>query len=76
MAFSVGIIFKHGHEPARFEAKKLAKWFEKKGIEAYAEEMTPVQSGVGEEKAVSSIPTTINWVVVLGMGPFSGLPEG
>ena len=44
----------------------MAQWFRKRGIEACAEEMTPVQSGVGGEKAISSIPTTINWVVVLG----------
>ena len=63
---SVGIIYKHDHEPARNEAEKLSRWFEKKGITCFLEEMeaeeTPDRSG---EKA-TTIPNTVNWLVVLG----------
>ena len=55
---SVGIIYKHRHEPARLEANKLEKWFKKRGIEAFSEEV--------ESKKSSVIPRNVDWVVVLG----------
>jgi len=55
---SVGIIYKHQHEPARLEAGKLESWFRKKGIEVFSEEM--------ETEGASLIPDSVNWVVVLG----------
>ena len=63
---SVGIIYKHRHEPARKEAKKLENWFKKKGIKVFLEEMKTKGSlnGYCEESKV--IPKTVDWVVVLG----------
>ncbi|UCF85839.1 MAG: NAD(+)/NADH kinase, partial [Desulfobacteraceae bacterium] len=63
---SVGIIYKHHHEPARKEAKKLEKWFKQKGIKVFLEEMKTKGSldGYCEESMV--IPKTVDWVVVLG----------
>lgn len=55
---SVGIIYKHRHEPARLEANKLEEWFKKRGIEAFSEEV--------ESKKSSVIPRSVDWVVVLG----------
>lgn len=55
---SVGIIYKHQHEPARLEAGKLETWFKQKGIEVFSEEM--------EAGEASIIPDSVDWVVVLG----------
>lgn len=55
---SVGIIYKHQHEPARFEAKRLEAWFSNRGIAVFSEEMTAETS--------SLIPDNVDWVVVLG----------
>jgi NAD+ kinase len=63
---SVGIIYKHHHEPARIEAEKLKDWFKQKGIKVFSEEMKTKGSldGFCEESMV--IPKTVDWVVVLG----------
>ncbi len=63
---SVGIIYKHHHEPAKIEAEKLKDWFRQKGIEVFSEEMNTKGSldGCCEESMV--IPKTVDWVVVLG----------
>ena len=63
---SVGIIYKHHHEPARIEAEKLKDWFKQKGIKVFSEEMKTKGSldGCSEESMV--IPKTVDWVVVLG----------
>ena len=63
---SVGIIYKHRHEPARKEAKNLENWFKQKGIKVFLEEMKTKGSlnGYCEESKV--IPKTVDWVVVLG----------
>ena len=63
---SVGIIYKHRHEPARKEAKKLENWFKQKGVKVFLEEMKTKGSldGYCEESMV--IPKTVDWVVVLG----------
>ncbi len=65
-AQSVGIIYKHSHEPARSEAEKLGNWFRKKGIEVFSEEMEAEESIVESRQKTSIVPNTVNWVVVLG----------
>ncbi len=55
---SVGVIYKHQHEPARLEAKRLGAWFSNRGIAVFSEEMTA--------KTASLIPDNVDWVVVLG----------
>ncbi len=55
---SVGIIYKHQHEPARLEAKRLETWFINRGIAVFSKEMTAENS--------SLIPDNVDWVVVLG----------
>ncbi|OPX35309.1 MAG: NAD(+) kinase [Desulfobacteraceae bacterium 4484_190.1] len=63
---SVGIIYKHNHEPARSEAEKLGKWFRKRGAEVFLEEMEA--EGSLEKCNLQSliIPKSVNLVVVLG----------
>ncbi|MBW1782902.1 MAG: NAD(+)/NADH kinase [Deltaproteobacteria bacterium] len=63
---SVGIIYKHDHEPAKKEAEKLTAWFTKKGIQVISEEMDAKGSANGTFKESSNIPKHVNWVVVLG----------
>jgi len=62
----VGIIFKHGFEPARIEAEKLEKWLRDKGISVYSEEMLPKGKISGCNGNTPSIPDNLKWVVVLG----------
>lgn len=38
---SLGIVYKHNYEPARFEAIKLQEWLESRGVMVYSEEMSP-----------------------------------
>ncbi|MFH1294121.1 MAG: NAD(+)/NADH kinase [Pseudomonadota bacterium] len=63
---SVGIIYKHHHEPARIEAEKLKDWFKQKSIKVFSEEMKTkgCLDGCCDESMV--IPKTVDWVVVLG----------
>jgi len=63
---SVGIIYKHHHEPAKSEAKKLEDWFKKKGIKVFSEEMKTAESLHKGLEESSDIPKTVDWVVVLG----------
>lgn len=63
---SVGIIFKHHHDPARKEAEKLGDWFRKRGITVHSEEMGAEESLDNLGKKASAIPDTVTWVVVLG----------
>ncbi len=65
-AQSVGIIYKHSHEPARAEAEKLEDWFKLKGIEVFSEEMAAEESVDKSQEMASAIPNSVNWVVVLG----------
>ncbi len=55
---SVGIIYKHQHEPARLEAERLEAWFSNRDIAVFSEEMTA--------ETASLIPDNVDWVVVLG----------
>ena len=63
---SVGIIYKHHHEPARIEAEKLKDWFKQKGIKVFSEEMKTKGSLDGCRKESMVIPKAVDWVVVLG----------
>ena len=65
-AASVGIIYKHDHEIARSEAKKLENWFKEKGILAFSEEMETKESQYHGSEKFSIIPNTVDWAVVLG----------
>ena len=63
---SIGIIFKHGSEPARRESERLKGWLEDRGITVYSEEMG---SGVFLNQCPegeTSIPPTVDWIAVLG----------
>ena len=63
---SVGIIFKHGSDPAQCECQRLKNWLEERGIAVFAEEMSSrvLSNQCLEEN--TSIPDTVDWVVVLG----------
>ncbi len=63
---SVGIIYKHHHEPAKSEAEKLEEWLGKKGIHVFMEEMEAKEPLYECQEEASTIPRTVNWVVVLG----------
>lgn len=63
---SVGIIYKHHHEPAKIEAEKLKDWFKQKGIKVFSEEMKTKGSLDGSCEESMVIPKTVDWVVVLG----------
>jgi len=63
---SVGIIYKHHHEPAKTEAKKLGEWFRKRDIAVFSEEMNAEGSVNGTCNESSTIPKDVDWVLVLG----------
>jgi NAD+ kinase len=63
---SVGIFYKHSHEPARSEARRLEDWFQERGIAVFAEEMAAKEFIYPDREATSAIPKTVDWVVVLG----------
>ncbi|MEA2039099.1 MAG: NAD(+)/NADH kinase [Thermodesulfobacteriota bacterium] len=65
-AASAGIIYKHDHEVARSEAKKLENWFKEKGIIAFSEEMETTEPQYHGSEEFSLIPNTVDWLVVLG----------
>lgn len=63
---SVGIVYKQRHEPARYEAERLHEWFDKRDIDAFLYEMGAEKSGEMEAEGVEIIPSSVDWVVVLG----------
>jgi NAD+ kinase len=63
---SVGIIYKHNHEPAKAEAVKLEAWLEEREIQVFAEEMERNESLDGCCEESPNIPGTVDWLVVLG----------
>jgi len=63
---SVGIIYKHHHEPARKEALKLEAWFKSRGITVFCLEMTAEIAEGGVFRKNPAIPKDVDWVVVLG----------
>ncbi len=65
-ALSAGIIYKHNHEPANEEARKLEAWFRENGITIFSEEMGAIDSSHECNEESSVIPETVDWVVVLG----------
>lgn len=63
---SVGIIYKHGFEPARWECSRLKEWLEDRGIVVYTEEMSARATSRQYSEEETSIPDTVDWVAVLG----------
>jgi NAD+ kinase len=63
---SVGIIYKHRHEPARAAAETLRDWLSSKGITVFLTEMKADVSGGKTRYDEDAIPRTVDWVVVLG----------
>jgi len=63
---TVGIIYKHNHEPARKEALKLEAWFKNRGITVFCLEMTAEVAEGGVFRKNQAIPKDVDWVVVLG----------
>ncbi|MDP6179073.1 MAG: NAD(+)/NADH kinase [Desulfatiglandales bacterium] len=63
---SVGIIYKYNFEPAKREAGKLEKWLMDKGVTVFSEEMSAQKKLNGSLGEPSSIPNTVDWIVVLG----------
>jgi NAD+ kinase len=63
---SVGIIYKHHHDPAKEEAERLGEWFRERSIRVFSEEMDAKGSRNGTFEESSAIPNDVNWVVVLG----------
>ena len=63
---SVGIIYKHHHEPAKTQALKLEAWFADRSIRVFTQEMTAetVEDGISRKNLL--IPKNVDWVVVLG----------
>ena len=63
---SIGIIFKHNFEPAKRECQRLKDWFTEKGIGVYTEEMASRSSSSQNLQEKTSIPDSVDWVIVLG----------
>ncbi len=63
---SVGIIFKHDFQPAKKECKRLRDWFTQRGITVYTEEMASRAHVTQWLEEDTSIPDTVDLVVVLG----------
>jgi NAD+ kinase len=64
---SIGIIFKHRHQPAEEEAGKLTEWLEARGIRVFSEEMDTLDLSAGRNGPTrSTIPPDVDWIVVLG----------
>lgn len=63
---SIGIVYKHRHEPARIEAGKLQEWLECRGVRVYSEEMGP-KGRMNELSEDSSIThDRLKCLIVLG----------
>ena len=63
---TVGIIYKHNHEPAKIEAEKLEEWLRKKDVRVFSEEMKTEEDLYGDCGRPSDISQNIDWLVVLG----------
>jgi NAD+ kinase len=63
---SVGIIFKHDFQPAKKECKRLRDWFTQRGITVYTEEMASRAHVSQCLEEGTTIPDTVDLVVVLG----------
>lgn len=63
---SVGIIYKRNFKPAKKEAETLEKWLKGRGIKVFSEEMAGEVRLNDCNEEPSTIPSNVNWVVVLG----------
>ena len=63
---SVGIIFKHDFQPAKQECERLRDWFTQRGITVYTEEMASRAHLSQCLEEGTTIPDTVDLVVVLG----------
>ena len=63
---TVGIIYKHDHEPAKIEAEKLEERLRKKDVRVFSEEMKTEKDLYGNCGRPSNISQNIDWLVVLG----------
>jgi len=63
---SIGIIYKGGFETARVEAAKLEGWLKGRGANIFSEETGQTETFDGCWENPSSIPNSVDWVVVLG----------
>ncbi|MBW1715864.1 MAG: NAD(+)/NADH kinase [Deltaproteobacteria bacterium] len=63
---SVGIIFKHNFQPAKKECKRLRDWFTQRGMTVYTEEMASRAHLSQCLEEGTTIPDTVDLVVVLG----------
>jgi len=63
---SIGIAYKHSHEPARKEARKLEDWLKGRGVKVYSEEMSPKgrMNEISEDS--SMLHDNIKALIVLG----------
>lgn len=63
---SVGIIYKHHHQPARIEAERLEAWLRKRGIEVFSEQVDEGEALDAGGMGPADIPKNTDWLVVLG----------
>jgi len=63
---SVGIVYKRRHERARLEAESLETWLKGRGVQTFSEEMGLEESIYGCCEGPSTIPDSVNWLIVLG----------
>jgi len=63
---TIGIIYRHRVEPAMEQAKKLEKWLTEKGMTVFIEEIGLNGKMEGCQEESSTMPDTLDWVVVLG----------
>ena len=63
---SIGIIYKHNDKAARSESLKLEEWFKQRGIKVFSEEMIAEETFLSCRESASTIPESIDRVVVLG----------
>jgi NAD+ kinase len=63
---SIGIVYKHRHEPARLEAAKLQTWLESRGVKVYSEEMSPKGRMNESSEDSSMMHDVLKCLIVLG----------
>lgn len=63
---SVGIIYKYKFEPARREAQKLENWLKDRNVRVFSEEISAVNEMNSCPTDSSTIPNTVDWIVVFG----------
>lgn len=63
---SVGIVYKYHFEPAKRAALHLEAWFKKRGVSVFLEEMSTASEQNRCPDESSTIPNTVDWIIVLG----------